>query len=207
MKELITLTNTFIQDFLDAVYKEDNKTVKFINVKTKGNSHNKYKSLPIFAETPISETNKVVRAYKLTEDFVKFNLLIVYGVVDLSDKSQICEVLSSVIVKLTIESKVRYVYLIECQGFLKIGKAENLNNRLKAYMTHSPKFTLIGYIESTIADYELKEKKLIHKFKHLIYTRNEWFYYSKEIIVEFKSQNNFKEINKTFPTEMYSPIQ
>lgn len=61
-----------------------------------------------------------------------------------------------------------YTYIIESQGLHKIGKAEDINNRMADYRTHNPVFNLLRTIAG---DYEKElHKKFNKKRSHL-----EWY--------------------------------
>ena len=88
------------------------------------------------------------------------------------------------------------IYLILSAGFkdnnpdqfekrLKIGYTDNLENRLKAYLTTNPDFILLQTREGDIG----LECYLHKKFEKYKYPKgNEWFYYNQEIIDHFRDE-------------------
>lgn len=75
------------------------------------------------------------------------------------------------------------VYLIQSGKYLKIGYAENLMSRLKAYDTHNPDYQLLGVIDGD----KTVEKEIHNKFSYLR-VKGEWFQDSKEIRREFRGE-------------------
>lgn len=55
------------------------------------------------------------------------------------------------------------VYLIQSDKYLKVGYAENLMPRLKAYDTHNPDYQLLGVIDGD----RTVEKEIHNKFSYL----------------------------------------
>ena len=88
------------------------------------------------------------------------------------------------------------IYLILSAGFkdnnpdqfekrLKIGYTDNLENRLKAYLTTNPDFILLQTMEGDITI----ESYLHKKFEKYRYKDSkEWFYYNQEIIDHFQDE-------------------
>ena len=87
------------------------------------------------------------------------------------------------------------IYLILCAGFkdnnpdqfekrLKIGYTDNLENRLKAYLTTNPDFILLQ-----TRDGGLEIESYLHKKfeKYRYKDSREWFYYNQEIVDNFQS--------------------
>lgn len=73
------------------------------------------------------------------------------------------------------------IYLIESNGYLKIGYSDNIMKRLKAYETHSPNHSLLFLKKG-----QKEEEVYLHnKFKKFRYDK-EWFYYNEEIIDYFE---------------------
>ena len=73
-----------------------------------------------------------------------------------------------------------YTYIIESQGLYKIGKALNIEKRLKGYRTHNPTFQLVKTIPG---DYEnILHKAYWEKRSHL-----EWYKLSQEDVDEIEN--------------------
>lgn len=70
-----------------------------------------------------------------------------------------------------------YTYIIESQGLYKIGKAKDIEVRLKAYDTHNPNYTLLKVYHG---DYELWLQRKYHKNK----VKGEWYSMSQEEVIE-----------------------
>lgn len=88
------------------------------------------------------------------------------------------------------------IYLILSAGFkdnnpdqferrLKIGYTDNLENRLKAYLTTNPDFILLQTREGDITIESYLHKKF-EKYKYK--DSKEWFYYNQEIIDHFQDE-------------------
>ena len=88
------------------------------------------------------------------------------------------------------------IYLILSAGFkdnnpdqfekrLKIGYTDNLDNRLKAYLTTNPDFILLQTREGDITIESYLHKKF-EKYKYK--DSKEWFYYNQEIIDHFQDE-------------------
>lgn len=78
------------------------------------------------------------------------------------------------------------IYLIESGDYYKIGYAENLEKRLKAYNTHNPDYKVVDTIEGS-KYYET----LLHKLCAEYNKRSEWFIKCNEVLILW---NNFKNI-------------
>jgi hypothetical protein len=73
-----------------------------------------------------------------------------------------------------------YTYTIESQGLYKIGKAKNVEKRIKAYKTHNPMFKLIKTIEG---DYE-EQLHIIYKNKR---SHLEWFNLTQDDVLNVEN--------------------
>jgi hypothetical protein len=78
-----------------------------------------------------------------------------------------------------------YVYLIESQGYYKIGKAKNFTQRTKHLDTIMPIDTTLIYSFHS-QDYTNAEKTLHNKYKHLRH-KGEWFALTEQEINEIMS--------------------
>jgi len=86
------------------------------------------------------------------------------------------------------------LYLIKSGNYLKIGSAQNIEQRMKTYKTHNPDFQLLATREGNKNE-ETQLHKLFKDKKHY----GEWFDYSEEIINTF---NNYVFENKTIHNEL-----
>jgi hypothetical protein len=80
-----------------------------------------------------------------------------------------------------------YTYIIESQGYYKIGKARDIVNRIESYRSHNPVFEIIRCYEGDF------EKELQTVFLDKIVFR-EWFKLTAEDIVKADGHAN-KEID------------
>ena len=97
-----------------------------------------------------------------------------------------------------------YFILDENSNAVKIGKANNIQERFSDLQTGNPnKLEVIYFITcDTIEKSEELEKKLHKKFESLrIGTNGEWFTYNEDIFKEF-----FKEENQFVPKEKRKPL-
>lgn len=61
-----------------------------------------------------------------------------------------------------------YTYIIESQGYYKIGKAIDIDKRMKSYDTHNPMYKLVKV-------YEGNHEKMLHKKYKNKHSHLEWF--------------------------------
>ena len=78
------------------------------------------------------------------------------------------------------------LYLIKEYGkenkeYIKIGKADNVNKRMKQYNTHCAEFELIDSFKGS----EIHEN-LLHSLLKKYIIKNEWMEYNEEIIITWK---------------------
>jgi hypothetical protein len=71
------------------------------------------------------------------------------------------------------QKKSGYVYLLKSRNLYKIGRAKNMQNRMKFYKTENP-FKIKVIFQKEVDDYIGKETELLKKFKDKNY-KGEWF--------------------------------
>lgn len=64
--------------------------------------------------------------------------------------------------------KIMFTYLIKSHNLYKIGKARDVDKRVKTYRTHNPKFELIKIIEGDC-------ERSLHSIYHHKRIKGEWF--------------------------------
>lgn len=78
---------------------------------------------------------------------------------------------------------MQYIYLIECQGYYKIGVATDVGNRVSQMATGNP------FEMSVVSVYEFGNADVVEKSIHQRFSekrlRGEWFLLSAEEVVEF----------------------
>ena len=95
------------------------------------------------------------------------------------DKARFTAVARPAFEPIVVESNYsRGVYAIKAGDFVKIGKTENVNDRLKQIQTGSPiQLEFLGMLSPNPAD----ESSFHNRFKHL-HVRGEWFQSDPEIL-------------------------
>ena len=100
------------------------------------------------------------------------------------------------------------LYLIKEYGkekeYLKIGKADSIDNRIKQYDTHCAEFEVLDTFEGNT-----KEEKLLHTLLEDYTVKGEWMEYSEEILSLWKMYKHlYPIIKKSVPPqikEVYPP--
>jgi hypothetical protein len=87
-----------------------------------------------------------------------------------------------------------YTYIIESQGYYKIGKATDIDKRLASYRTHSVMFKVIKIYPVNY------EKVLHHLFTNKLY-KLEWFNLDENDIRNIQSTNTIDELIKLYEPE------
>ena len=92
-----------------------------------------------------------------------------------------------------MKNKIPGVYLLKIPysgiDMLKIGFSNDIERRIKQHKTSNILIEPIGYIETT--EYKELEKDIHYKCRKYKYN-TEFFFYKEEIILYFKSNDNFK---------------
>lgn len=87
------------------------------------------------------------------------------------------------------------LYLIKEYGkekeYLKIGKADSIDNRIKQYDTHCAEFEVLDTFEGNT-----KEEKLLHTLLEDYTVKGEWMEYSEEILSLWKMYKHLYPIIK-----------
>ncbi|MHA1329803.1 MAG: GIY-YIG nuclease family protein [Candidatus Hodarchaeales archaeon] len=78
------------------------------------------------------------------------------------------------------KSQEGYVYIIESGGLYKIGRSQNIKERIRRYITENP-FEIKILIQKKVNDCVGKERELLERFKEKRY-RGEWFKLNKHDI-------------------------
>lgn len=69
------------------------------------------------------------------------------------------------------------LYLIESNGYLKIGFAKDVDKRMKQYATHNPEFNLIDATSG-----ELSDETALHRELTPYRYKSEWYYFNKKVV-------------------------
>lgn len=78
--------------------------------------------------------------------------------------------------------KIMHIYVMECQGFYKVGITENVRHRVSTVQTASPfPVTLVASWRSADAK---REEKRIHSLLHRYHERGEWFKLPPALVAE-----------------------
>jgi len=77
-----------------------------------------------------------------------------------------------------------YVYVVKSQNNYKIGRAKNLDSRIKKYITENPHEIEVVF-SKFVDDYVEEERKLLKMFESF-WIRGEWFNLNEEDIIKIK---------------------
>jgi len=77
-----------------------------------------------------------------------------------------------------------YIYIIKSQNLYKIGRAKNINNRTKKYITENP--FEIEVVFKLFVDDCVKEEDFLLKTFEKFWIRGEWFNLKEEDIIKIK---------------------
>ncbi len=94
-----------------------------------------------------------------------------------------------------------YTYIIESQGYYKIGKAKDVDRRLKDYNTHNPVFKLIIVIGSDCEKYlhlRFATKRFKYEWFKLLQEDIKWIRDNQTRIDTFITEENIKELTIAF---------
>jgi hypothetical protein len=81
------------------------------------------------------------------------------------------------------------IYLIESSDYYKIGKAKDVNKRMRQYATHNPDYQLLDMLDAPDSI-----EVLLHNFLRRWKYKTEWFYKDPYILEQWEYiKQNYKK--------------